>query len=47
MRSSKLFDHVEALDKYMLFLKEADFQTVSGPQAKKHLKYTQAAERAH
>ena len=30
----------------MLFLKEADFQAVSGAQAKDDLKYTQAAEKA-
>ncbi len=46
MRSSGLFDDAEALDKYMLFLKGADFQAVSGAQAKEDLKHTQAAEKA-
>ena len=47
MESSSVFDNADALDKFILFLKEADFQAVSDAQVKEDLKHTQAAEKAH
>jgi len=46
LECSQVFYQPDILDKYMLFFKGADFQAVSGAQAKENLKHSQAAELA-